>query len=151
MTQPSGMKTKRPGRPKTTGSGMQISPRWNQAELEGIDDWILSNGNPTRVEAIRRMVNQCIGNALRVVAANPCAQAVPALRPEVVLLESLVNPEACGAETRIVTKEEPGTLPPTEPVVSSDGIRRSANFSASLEELGRRAREIIDRSSVQPQ
>jgi hypothetical protein len=61
---------RRRGRPKAGGSGIQISPRWRLSEIADIDRWSLSNGNPARAEAIRRIVNQVTG--------APPAIAVPA-------------------------------------------------------------------------
>jgi hypothetical protein len=45
------------GRPKTTGIGVQIGMRWQEPDLEMIDDWIQRQKEPcTRPEAIRRLV-----------------------------------------------------------------------------------------------
>jgi hypothetical protein len=45
------------GRPKTTGIGVQIGMRWQDPDLEMIDDWIGRQKEPyTRPEAIRRLV-----------------------------------------------------------------------------------------------
>jgi hypothetical protein len=45
------------GRPKTTGIGVQIGMRWQEPDLEMIDDWIDRQKAPfTRPEAIRRLV-----------------------------------------------------------------------------------------------
>jgi hypothetical protein len=52
-----GIKKKR-GRPKTTGSGIQIGVRWQTAELERIDAWRKKQDDdqPSRADAIRRLV-----------------------------------------------------------------------------------------------
>jgi hypothetical protein len=51
-----GIKKKR-GRPKTTGSGIQIGVRWQTAELERIDTWRKKQDDqPSRADAIRRLV-----------------------------------------------------------------------------------------------
>ena len=50
------------GRPKTTGSGVQIGMRWQQQTLDAIDAWITKQGgNLSRPEAIRRLVSQALG------------------------------------------------------------------------------------------
>ena len=51
-----GIKRKR-GRPKTTGSGIQIGARWQSAELDTIDTWRKrQEDQPSRGNAIRRLV-----------------------------------------------------------------------------------------------
>ena len=48
---------KKPGRPATTGKGIQIGERWHTPEIAAIDAWIKSQGgNLTRGIAIRRLV-----------------------------------------------------------------------------------------------
>jgi hypothetical protein len=48
---------KKRGRPATTGRGLQIGMRWQDPDLEMIDDWIEKQKEPfTRPEAIRRLV-----------------------------------------------------------------------------------------------
>jgi hypothetical protein len=48
---------KKRGRPATTGRGHQIGMRWQDPDLEMIDDWIEKQKEPfTRPEAIRRLV-----------------------------------------------------------------------------------------------
>jgi hypothetical protein len=48
---------KRPGRPRTTGRGIQIGERWRVEELAAIDAWIDASGEVmTRGQAIRRLV-----------------------------------------------------------------------------------------------
>ena len=48
---------KRRGRPKTTGTGVQIGMRWHQPTLGEIDDWAARQiDKPGRPEAIRRLV-----------------------------------------------------------------------------------------------
>jgi hypothetical protein len=52
-----GPKKKKRGRPATTGRGVQIGMRWQDPDLEMIDDWIGRQKEPfTRPEAIRRLV-----------------------------------------------------------------------------------------------
>lgn len=56
-----GTKKKR-GRPKTTGSGIQIGMRWQNAELERIDAWAAKQAEePSRAEAIRLLVEIGLG------------------------------------------------------------------------------------------
>jgi len=46
------------GRPKTTGSGVQIGMRWQQSDLDRIDAWATGqHDSPSRAEAIRRLVD----------------------------------------------------------------------------------------------
>jgi hypothetical protein len=46
------------GRPKTTGTGVQIGMRWQTPELTLIDDWIGKHApDLSRPEAIRRLVD----------------------------------------------------------------------------------------------
>jgi hypothetical protein len=54
--------TKKPrGRPKTTGTGVQIGMRWQEPTLAKIDAWIAGQGGKfTRSEAIRRLVEQAL-------------------------------------------------------------------------------------------
>lgn len=48
---------KRRGRPKTTGSGVQIGMRWQQSTLDEVDAWSARQDDaPGRAEAIRRLV-----------------------------------------------------------------------------------------------
>jgi len=52
-----GTPKKKRGRPPTTGRGVQIGMRWQDPDLEMIDDWIGRQKEPfTRPEAIRRLV-----------------------------------------------------------------------------------------------
>jgi hypothetical protein len=52
-----GTPKKRRGRPATTGRGLQIGMRWQEAELEAIDAWIVERSQDfTRAQAIRRLV-----------------------------------------------------------------------------------------------
>jgi hypothetical protein len=45
------------GRPKTTGTGVQIGMRWQPEELAAIDAWRRKQDDiPTRTAAIRRLV-----------------------------------------------------------------------------------------------
>ena len=45
------------GRPKTTGTGVQIAMRWQSLELTLIDSWIEKHApDLSRPEAIRRLV-----------------------------------------------------------------------------------------------
>jgi hypothetical protein len=46
------------GRPKTTGTGVQIGERWHPSELAAIDAWIEASGDKTitRAHAVRRLV-----------------------------------------------------------------------------------------------
>ena len=49
------------GRPKTTGSGVQIGMRWQQPTLNAIDAWISQQADElSRPEAIRRLVEQAL-------------------------------------------------------------------------------------------
>jgi hypothetical protein len=54
-------KRKKVGRPKTTGSGMQIGTRWHEPMLSEIDAWrAAQEDQPERGEAIRRLVAQAL-------------------------------------------------------------------------------------------
>ena len=46
------------GRPKTTGTGVQVGERWHPSELAAIDAWIAASADKTlsRAHAIRRLV-----------------------------------------------------------------------------------------------
>jgi hypothetical protein len=53
-----GIKKKR-GRPKTTGSGIQIGVRWHEPMVQAIDAWAArQEDKPERAEAIRRLVER---------------------------------------------------------------------------------------------
>jgi hypothetical protein len=57
MTKSIRVTKKRRGRPKTTGTGVQIGMRWQSPELTMIDGWIEKHApDLTRSEAIRRLV-----------------------------------------------------------------------------------------------
>jgi hypothetical protein len=48
---------KGPGRPKTTGPGVQVGLRWSQRALDEIDAWAARQKDaPSRPESIRRLV-----------------------------------------------------------------------------------------------
>jgi len=48
--------TKKRGRPKTTGPGLQIGMRWQEPIIAAIDAWaVRQKDKPTRAEAIRRL------------------------------------------------------------------------------------------------
>jgi hypothetical protein len=52
---------KKTGRPKTTGTGVQIGMRWQEAELAQIDKWRREQPDlPSRTQAIRRLVEQAL-------------------------------------------------------------------------------------------
>jgi hypothetical protein len=52
-------KSKKVGRPITTGKGTQIGMRWHQPMLEAIDAWAERQPDkPGRPEAIRRLVQR---------------------------------------------------------------------------------------------
>ena len=60
---------KKRGRP-ATDRGLQISMRWQDPDLEMIDDWIARQNDPlTRPEAIRRLVE--IGLTVKTKATPP--------------------------------------------------------------------------------
>jgi len=49
------------GRPRTTGSGVQIGTRWHDAEITAIDEWSAAQSDrPGRAEAIRRLVRAAL-------------------------------------------------------------------------------------------
>jgi hypothetical protein len=53
---------KKIGRPKTTGTGVQIGMRWQEPELIAIDNWRRKQADlPSRPEAIRRLVQLQLG------------------------------------------------------------------------------------------
>ena len=48
---------KRPGRPRTTGTGRLVGTRWHEPDLAAIDAWrVQQDDKPDRTEAIRRLV-----------------------------------------------------------------------------------------------
>jgi hypothetical protein len=59
--------TKKPhGRPKTTGTGVQIGMRWQRSELKLLDAWIKREAmGLTRPEAIRYLVAQAVGGTVK--------------------------------------------------------------------------------------
>jgi metal-responsive CopG/Arc/MetJ family transcriptional regulator len=58
-------KSKKVGRPRTTGSGEQVVVRMHEPMLGAIDEWIerQSPARPSRPEAIRRLVEQALAAA----------------------------------------------------------------------------------------
>jgi hypothetical protein len=49
------------GRPRTTGSGVQIGLRWQATELAAIDVWRRQEeDHPSRAEGIRRLVARAL-------------------------------------------------------------------------------------------
>jgi len=55
---------KRRGRPKTTGRGEGLLIRFHPPQLAALDGWISrQNDEPTRPEAIRRLVDQALASA----------------------------------------------------------------------------------------
>jgi hypothetical protein len=57
MKQLSKVTTKKRGRPKNTGKGIQVGERWYAAQLTAIDAWIDATGESiTRGQAIHRLV-----------------------------------------------------------------------------------------------
>jgi hypothetical protein len=58
-----GIKKKR-GRPRTTGSGVQIGVRWQVADLTAIDEWRGKHEDPlSRADAIRHLVKQALAHS----------------------------------------------------------------------------------------
>jgi hypothetical protein len=58
---PSVSKKKRPGRPKTTGTGTQISVRVLPPLLKRIDAWAKhQDDKPTRPDAMRRLIERAL-------------------------------------------------------------------------------------------
>jgi hypothetical protein len=146
MTRPSDTENRRRGRPKTTGSGMQISPRWSLSEIENIDQWAVSNGKPAREEAIRRIVNQVTG-APRAIAVLAPAGGPPMSRQEERLLKAA---PVCAnlhtsSDTRIDASEEVGKAVQVKRDESTEGSRMMSEYNSSLEELGRRTRAILEK------
>jgi hypothetical protein len=59
-----GIKKKR-GRPRTTGSGVQIGVRWQGADLTAIDEWRRKQEDRlSRADAIRQLVKQALAHSL---------------------------------------------------------------------------------------
>jgi len=54
--------TKKKRGPPATGKGIQIGERWHAPELAAIDRWIAANGEMTRGQAIRRLVEIGLAN-----------------------------------------------------------------------------------------
>ena len=50
------------GRPRTTGSGIQIGTRWHEPELAAIDVWRREQELPGRSEAIRQLVKLALSS-----------------------------------------------------------------------------------------
>jgi hypothetical protein len=54
---------KRRGRPKTTGTGVQIQVRCHREFLERVDKWRASQGDITRPDALRRLAEIGLDNS----------------------------------------------------------------------------------------
>lgn len=47
---------KKRGRPRTTGTGVQVGTRWQTDQLKAIEAWAGRNGATSRADAIRQLV-----------------------------------------------------------------------------------------------
>ena len=64
-------KTKKVGRPRTTGPGEQVVVRLHQPMLGSLDEWRMAQeGEPTRAEALRRLAAQSLAAAESAAAAK---------------------------------------------------------------------------------
>ena len=57
---------KRPGRPASTGTGLQIQVRMLPDLVRELDEWIIRQSDrPSRPEAVRRLVQRALGRGRR--------------------------------------------------------------------------------------
>ena len=63
------------GRPRTTGAGVQIGMRWQEALLDQVDAWAKQQDEPSRPEAIRRLVEMGLAAAQNTAPTSPRAAA----------------------------------------------------------------------------